>query len=238
MGLLSDHSVPYVKGMHRRHHRGWGPLCGAAAAWPHPGDRSKLLDGAARRRLGSAETHKHRSQEETCTQRGDRCDWHSAERRQRSQIHENKLQWSIYSPKHTLTRAVYPAESLRFGSVPLWTKEETRSRSPSIAADQIPAKKNDVQISQDMSWRLEHETVWLWRSFTYRKYIYFSYYIIMNANLVQNPFQSASGKHWERRPDVSSTHTGVCQPPFCSFTRTGRSLTRTWSWTLAVEWRG
>lgn len=55
----------------------------------------------------------------------------------------------------------------------------------------------------------------------------FSYYIIMNANLVQNPFQSASGKHWERRPDVSSTHTGVCQPPFCSFTRTGRSLTRT-----------
>lgn len=39
-----------------------------------------------------------------------------------------------------LTRAVYPAESLKLGSVPFCTKYFTRSKSPFIAADQIPAQ--------------------------------------------------------------------------------------------------
>lgn len=44
-----------------------------------------------------------------------------------------------------LTRAVYPAESLRFGSVPFCSKDVTLCRSPSIAADQIPAQMDDTQ---------------------------------------------------------------------------------------------
>lgn len=70
---------PYVKGMRRHRHRVLDLLCVAGGLSPHSGDHSKLIDGAAWHRLVSAETRRHHSREETCTQRDDHCDFHSAE---------------------------------------------------------------------------------------------------------------------------------------------------------------
>lgn len=127
----------------------------------------------------------------------------------------------MYSVPSKLTRAVYPAESLRFGSVPFCSKDLTLCRSPSTAADQIPAQRDDTQhhhwaaliwISQirrikSGKGRKKHATVWVWRR-TIRIMVYVWH---MNANLVQNPFQSVSGERWERRQAVSSTHSCVRQ---------------------------
>lgn len=64
----------------------------------------------------------------------------------------------------TLTRAVYPDESLRFGSVPLWMKDLTLSKSPSTAADQIPANhilKLVTQVNKRVSLGNKGLSVWL-----------------------------------------------------------------------------
>lgn len=128
--------------MHHRHRRALDLLCGAAGVEPHPDDRSKLIDGVVWHRLVSGEMHKHHSQEETCKQRDDHCDLHSAATKHTKKMNLETQDTTALTAKHLpsqLTRAVYPAESLRLGSVPFWTKDLTLSESPSIAADQIPA---------------------------------------------------------------------------------------------------
>lgn len=146
--ITSCSSVPYVKGMHHRHHRSLDPPCGAAGVWPHRDGRSKPIDGVVWHRLRSGGTHKHQSQEETCIRSDDRCDLHSAVMK-----YTNTMQgfWCTRpnhrtkQPPRQLTRAVYPVESRRLGSVPFWTKNWTLSKSPFIAADQIPAGRNNTQ---------------------------------------------------------------------------------------------
>lgn len=78
-GRTAARSLPYAKETRRRHRRPPGPLRGAAAVPPHPGDRGTPIDGAAWHRQASAGTHKRRSRGETCTRRRDRCGWRSAE---------------------------------------------------------------------------------------------------------------------------------------------------------------
>lgn len=78
--VIAGNSVPCVKGTCHHHHRVLDLLCVAEGVLPHSDDHSKMIDGAAWPRLASAETHRHRSQEETCTHRDDHCGFHSAKK--------------------------------------------------------------------------------------------------------------------------------------------------------------
>lgn len=139
--------------MRHRHRRALDLLCGAAGGEPHPDDRSKLIDGVAWHRPVSGEMHTRHSQEETCKQHGDHCDLHSAGTKHTKMIqglrYVGTVDTTALTAKHPpskLTRAVYPAASLMLGSAPFWTKDLTLSRSPSIAADQIPDHNTDQSL--------------------------------------------------------------------------------------------
>lgn len=80
--------------MIRHRHRAWGLLCAAAGGEPRPGDRSKQSDGAVWLRLASGETHKHHSQEETCTRPDDHRDLHSADTKHTHMTHTRHRRWT------------------------------------------------------------------------------------------------------------------------------------------------